>query len=55
MLNHTGGTYFHGGMMDYQRIRISELSHGKYPDSVKFQGLFTNSRSSGHHALDQRS
>ena len=31
MLNHTGGSYSHGGMMDYRRIILE-----KYPDSVEF-------------------
>ena len=25
MLNHTGGTYSHNGMMDYPRLPISKL------------------------------
>ena len=27
LLNHTGGTYSHGGMMDYTRFPISEVPH----------------------------
>ena len=30
MLNHTGGTYSHNGMMDYPRFPISELLLGKF-------------------------
>ena len=38
MLNHTGGTYSHSGMMDYPRIPLSELNLGKkFPDSMEFQ------------------
>ena len=29
LLNHTGGTYSHGGMIDYTRFPISELHLGK--------------------------
>ena len=29
-LNHSGGTYSRGGMMDYPRIPIAELNHGKF-------------------------
>ena len=37
MLNHTGGTYCHSGMMDYPIIPISEMHLGKFLDSVEFQ------------------
>ena len=30
MLNHTGGTYSHGGMTDCPRFPISELHLGKF-------------------------
>ena len=64
MLNHTGRTSAHSGMMDYLRIPIAEVHLGKCPDSMEFQSwkvnfrtevLSKNSRSSDHHALDQRS
>ena len=37
ILNHTGGTDSHGGMMDSPRFLISELHLGKFPASVEFQ------------------
>ena len=33
---HTGGTYSHGGMMEYPRFPISELHLAKFPDSMEF-------------------
>ena len=29
----TGGTYSHGGMIDYPRFPISEMHLGRFPDS----------------------
>ena len=64
MLNHTGGNYSHGGMMDYPRIAFSEWNLGKFPDSMEFQSwkvkfrtevCLRNSRSSDHYVLDQNS
>ena len=65
MLNQTGGTYSHSGMMGCLRIPISELNLGEMPclDGIVKAGkstsstevLFKNSRSSDHNALDQRS
>ena len=37
LLNHTGGTYSHGGTIDYTRFPVSELHLGEFPDSVEFQ------------------
>ena len=37
MLNHTGGTYSHSGMMDYRRILVTEWNLVKFPDSMEFQ------------------
>ena len=34
ILNYTGGTYSHNGMIEYARFPISELHLGKFPDSV---------------------
>ena len=59
--NHTGGTSSHRGMMD-PRTLITEWNHGNFPDSgiskleveLRNWGLCADSRSSGHHALDQR-
>ena len=34
--SHTGGSYFHIGMMDHPRYPISELQFGKFPDPVEF-------------------
>ena len=44
MLNHTGGTYSHGGMMEYPRIPITEWNLGKFPDSMEFQSWKVNFR-----------
>ena len=41
-LNHTGGTYSHGGMTDYQRFPISELHLGTCPDCMDFQSWKVN-------------
>ena len=37
---HTGGTYSHGGMIDYPRFLYSDL--GKFPDSMEFQSWKVN-------------
>ena len=44
MLNHTGGTFAHSGMIDHPTFPISEVHLGKFPDpmespswKVKFQ------------------
>ena len=37
MLKHSGGTYSHGGMMDYPRIPVAEWNPGEFPDSLEFQ------------------
>ena len=42
MLNHTGGTYSHSGMMNYPRFPISELHLGKFRDSMEFQSWKVN-------------
>ena len=42
LLNHTGGTYSHGGMIDYTRFPISELHQGKFHDSMEFQSWKAN-------------
>ena len=42
LLNHTGGTYSHGGMIDFTRFPISELHLGEFPDSVEFQSWKVN-------------
>ena len=42
MLNHTGGTYSHDGMLDYPRFPIAELHLGKFPDSLEFQSWKVN-------------
>ena len=34
---HAGGTYSHGGMMEYPRFPISELHLAKFPDSMEFE------------------
>ena len=41
-LNHTGGTYSHGDMIDYPTYPASELHLGKFPDSVEFQSCKVN-------------
>ena len=42
MLNHTGGTYSHSGLIDYPRFPISELHLAKFLDSMEFQGRRVN-------------
>ena len=56
MLDHTGGTCSHGGMMDHPRIPLAEWNLGEFPDSMELQSwkVNFNSRSSDHNALDQR-
>ena len=44
LLNHTGGTYSHSGVMDYPRIQIAELYVGKFSDSMEFQSWKVNFR-----------
>ena len=41
-LNHTGGTYSHGGMMDHPRIPTSEVHLWKFPDSMELQSWNVN-------------
>ena len=42
MLNHTGGTCSHDGMIDCPRCPISELHLGKFPDFRDFQSWKVN-------------
>ena len=35
ILNHTGETYSHSGVVDFTRFSISELHLGKFPDSME--------------------
>ena len=42
LLNHTGGTYSHEGMIDSTRLPISELHLGEFPDSTEFQSWKVN-------------
>ena len=44
--HHTGGTYSHGGVMDYTRFPVSEIQNWS---------MFKNSECSNHFALDHRS
>ena len=44
MLNHTGGTYPHSGVMDYPRSAYAELNLGKFPDSMEIQNWKVNLR-----------
>ena len=39
---HTGGTYSHGGMMEYPRFTISEMPLGKFPDSMEVESWTAN-------------
>ena len=39
---HIGGTYSHGGMMEYPRFPISELHLAKFPDSMEFESWKVN-------------
>ena len=43
MLNHTGGTYSHSGMMDHPRNPIMEWNLGKFSDPVELQSWKTTS------------
>ena len=45
LIKQTGGTYSHGGMIDYPRFPISKLHLGKFPDSLKFQCWKVNFKS----------
>ena len=42
ILNHIGGTYSHGGIMDYTKFPISEMHLRKLPDSIEFQSWKVN-------------
>ena len=42
MLNHTGGTYSHSGMIDCTRVQISEMHFGKFLDSMEFPSWKVN-------------
>ena len=44
MLNHTGGTYSHAGVLDCPRIPVMEWGLGKFPDSMEFQSWKINFR-----------
>ena len=44
LLIHIGGTYSHGGMIDYPRFPISELHLGKFPHSMECQSWKVNSK-----------
>ena len=44
MLNHTGGTYSHSGMMDSPGILFSKLNLGNFLDSMDFQSWKVNFR-----------
>ena len=63
-LNHNGGTYSHGGIIDYTRRPISEVHLGIFLHSMEFQSWkvkFKNEACSktadfsSHSAMDQRS
>ena len=43
-MNHTGGTYSHGCMMDYPRIPTTGWNLGTFPDSMEFQSWKVNFR-----------
>ena len=47
ILDHTGGTYSHSGVIDYLRFPVSELQLGKFPDSMEFQSWKVNDRLQG--------
>ena len=42
MLNHTGRTYSHVGMMDNPRVPIMEWNLGTFPDSMEFRSWKLN-------------
>ena len=37
ILDHTGGTYSHVGMMDHPRVPSTEWNLGQLPDSMEFE------------------
>ena len=41
MLNHTGGTFSHSGMMGYPRVPITQWNVEQFPDSMEFLKLET--------------
>ena len=45
MLNHTGGTCSHSGLMDYPRFSISQMHLGTFPGSMEFQSWKVNFKS----------
>ena len=65
ILDHTGGTDSHAGMMDYPRVPVTEWNLGNFPDSMEFQSWWKlnfrteacmrTAETSSHHAVDQRS
>ena len=44
MLNQTGGTYSHGGMMGYTRIPFTDWKLGAFRDAVEFPSWKVNFR-----------
>ena len=42
LMNHTGGTYSHDGVIDYPRFPFSEVHLGKFPGSMEFQSWKAN-------------
>ena len=42
LLNHTGGTFFHGGMIGCPKFQFSELRLGKFHDSMDFRSWKVN-------------
>ena len=44
ILDHTGGTYSHVGMMDYRRVSITEWNLGQCRDSMELQSWKVNFR-----------
>ena len=44
ILDHTGGTYSHVGMMDYPRVPFTEWNLGKHPHAMEFQSWKLNFR-----------
>ena len=42
LLNHSGGTYSHSGVVDYPRFPILVLHLGKFLDSMEYQSLKVN-------------
>ena len=42
VFDHTGETYFHGGVIDYPIVPVSEIHLDKFPDATEFESWKVN-------------